>query len=555
MTYKEIEDFIKNNNIKSRKELRKNSRKAYDSFYTLTDEERDCLLPLLKSNDMRTDLVTVDDFRSFIVTENIASRRDLRKRSGNVNTRFMKFLTKEEQDSILPPKIRPLYVGLKTVDDFKKFVAENSIRNRRDFSSRFPAAYYKFLKFTEAEKDEILSNTYKDWSSINTKEEIKEFIKENNIQCRNELNLRFSQISKKFLALSEQDKDELLPLTLNYYSDIKTKDDIKKVIDDNNIQGRKELSDKFQIVYNKFLTILTEEERDELLPSTAFNYFHLNTKEDFKKFIIDNGIVSRKDFYNRFRQAYYRFLKLFDDTAKDELLPSVAVKYSSLNTKKDFEEFIKDNNITSRNDLKMRFRWPYKKFSELLTDEEKEEILPTTINDYSFLKTKDDFQKFIKENNITGRNEFLYRFSGAYYRFIHTLPEEDTREILPRVYSTGEIFLSELFEHNNIKFVKEKTFEDLINISKLRYDFYLVDYNILVEYHGSQHFDTDCNMYSESGLMRDKMKYDYAVGHGITILYYTNERSTYEKYGYFTEVITDANILIQKIKDIGLTTQ
>ena len=171
------------------------------------------------------------------------------------------------------------------------------------------------------------------------------------------------------------------------------------------------------------------------------------------------------------------------------------------------------------------------------------------------MKTKDDFQKFIKENNITGRNEFLYRFSGAYYRFIHTLSEEDTGEILPRIYSTGEIFLAELFEHNNIKFVKEKTFEDLINISKLRYDFYLVDYNILVEYHGSQHFDTDCNMYSETGLMRDKMKYDYAAEHGITILYYTNERSTYEKYGYFTEVITDADILIQKIKEIGLTTQ
>ena len=361
MTYKEIEDFIKNNNIRSREELRKNSRKTYDSFYTLTKEERDRLLPLLNSNNVRTDLVTVDDFRSFIVTENITSRRDLRKRFGNVSTKFGKFLTKEEQDSILPPKIRPLYVDLKTVNDFKKFVTENNIQNRRDFSSRFPAAYYKFLKFTETEKDGILSNTYRDWSSINTKEDIKRFIEENNIQSRNELNIRFSQVSKKFLALSEQDKDELLPLILNYYSDIKTKEDIRKFINDNNIQGRKELSDKFQIVYNKFLTILTEEERDELLPSTAFNYFHLNTKEDFKEFIIDNGIVSRKDFYNRFRQAYYRFLKLFDDTVKNELLPSVAVKYSSLNTKKDFEEFIKDNNITSRNDLKMRFRRPYKK--------------------------------------------------------------------------------------------------------------------------------------------------------------------------------------------------
>lgn len=445
MTYKEIEDFIKNNNIRSREELRKNSRKAYDSFYTLTKEEKDCLLPLLDSNNVRTDLVTVDDFRSFIVTENITSRRDLRKRFCNVSTRFGKFLTKEEQDSILPPKIRPRYVGLKTVNDFKKFVAENNIQSRRNLSSRFPAAYYKFLKFTETEKDEILSNTYRDWSSINTKEDIKRFIEENNIQSRNELNLRFSQVSRKFLALSEQDKDELLPLILNYYSDIKTKDDIKKFIDDNNIQGRKELSDKFQIVYKKFLTILTTEERDELLPSTLIDYSNINTIDDFKEFIECNKIISRMDFYNRFRNAYYKFLNI-------------------------------------------------------LTDDEKNELFNPSI-------------------------------------------------------SSGEAFLIDLLESNNINFTREKTFDDLIDVNCLRYDFFLDDYNIIVEYHGKQHFNETSYFHHDCSKDHDKMKYDYAVEHGITILYYTNERSTYEKFGYFTEVITDADVLIQKIKEIGLTTQ
>ena len=443
MTYKEIEKFIRDNNIVGREELRKKSSTVYNCFRDLTEEERELLLPL--PNRARTDLITANDFRSFIEKENVTSRRDLQNRFEGVCTRFRKLLTKEEQDSILPPKIKPLYTNIKTVEDFKRFVAENNIRSRRDFFSRFPAAYYKFLKFTETEKDEILSNTYRDWSSINTKEDIKRFIEENNIQSRNELNLRFSQVSKKFLALSEQDKDELLPLVLNYYSEIKTKDDIRKFIDDNNIQSRKELSDRFQMVYKKFLTILTTEERDELLPSTSIDYSNINTIDDFREFIEYNKVISRMDFYNRFRNAYYRFLNL-------------------------------------------------------LTDDEKNELFDPSI-------------------------------------------------------SSGEAFLIDLFKSNNINFIREKTYDDLIDINCLRYDFFLNDYNIIVEYHGVQHFHETNYFHHDYSKEHDRMKYDYAIEHGITILYYTNEKSTYEKFGYFTEVITDENILIQKIKEIGLTNQ
>ena len=51
------------------------------------------------------------------------------------------------------------------------------------------------------------------------------------------------------------------------------------------------------------------------------------------------------------------------------------------------------------------------------------------------------------------------------------------------------------------------------------------------------------------------MKFEYAKLNNISILYFTNEVEVYNKFGYFTEVITDSDILIEKIKEIGLTNQ
>ena len=115
--------------------------------------------------------------------------------------------------------------------------------------------------------------------------------------------------------------------------------------------------------------------------------------------------------------------------------------------------------------------------------------------------------------------------------------------------------LIRLFTENNIKFIPEKTFNDLKKSYYLRYDFYLEDYNILVEYHGEQHFRGEGKYFHDDTVKNDKIKYDYAKNNNINILYFTFNKYIYEKYGYFTEVITDPDILINKIKEIGLTNQ
>ena len=225
--------------------------------------------------------------------------------------------------------------------------------------------------------------------------------------------------------------------------------------------------------------------------------------------------------------------------------------------KKEFDlikKLISERGIKNRSELFRKYSGIYNKFFKNLSKEEKDLLLPPTYPSYSYLNTKNDFKKFIEDNNITSRIEFELRFRNCYYRFL-LLNDEERNNLLPIVNSSGELYLSELFTKNEVEFITEKTFPDLINVSHLRYDFFLPKYNILIEYHGSQHFNKNDGFYDVEAIERDKQKFEYAKKNNIPLLYFTNEVRVYKKFGYFTEVITDSDILIQKIKEIGLTNQ
>lgn len=54
--------------------------------------------------------------------------------------------------------------------------------------------------------------------------------------------------------------------------------------------------------------------------------------------------------------------------------------------------------------------------------------------------------------------------------------------------SKGELKILKFLENNNIKYIKEKRFKDCKFKRPLPFDFYLLDYNICIEYDGKQHF-------------------------------------------------------------------
>lgn len=56
--------------------------------------------------------------------------------------------------------------------------------------------------------------------------------------------------------------------------------------------------------------------------------------------------------------------------------------------------------------------------------------------------------------------------------------------------SKGEKHIENILISKNIKFEKQKTFEGCLYKKKLRFDFYLTDYNICIEFDGIQHFES-----------------------------------------------------------------
>ena len=58
--------------------------------------------------------------------------------------------------------------------------------------------------------------------------------------------------------------------------------------------------------------------------------------------------------------------------------------------------------------------------------------------------------------------------------------------------SSGERYLVKIFNENNIKFESQKIFEGCINTETnrhLKFDFYLPEYNLCIEYQGKQHYE------------------------------------------------------------------
>lgn len=92
--------------------------------------------------------------------------------------------------------------------------------------------------------------------------------------------------------------------------------------------------------------------------------------------------------------------------------------------------------------------------------------------------------------------------------------------------SKGEKAIKKYLDKNNIKHIREQSFKDLYykNIKcKMRFDFYLPDHNLLVEFHGEQHYRNRSIINNRCSLAtiknRDELKLKYALKNGYRICY------------------------------------
>lgn len=93
------------------------------------------------------------------------------------------------------------------------------------------------------------------------------------------------------------------------------------------------------------------------------------------------------------------------------------------------------------------------------------------------------------------------------------------------LHSKGEQKITSLLLNNNIKYEKEKIFKDCIFESGFpaKFDFYLPEYNCLIEYDGEQHYrctnnGQDNNNYFKKLQKRDAIKNQYCKQNNIILI-------------------------------------
>lgn len=106
--------------------------------------------------------------------------------------------------------------------------------------------------------------------------------------------------------------------------------------------------------------------------------------------------------------------------------------------------------------------------------------------------------------------------------------------------SHGEKFIQNYLEKHNIPYIAQKKFSNCVYKNELPFDFYLSKQKILIEYQGLQHFEWD-NLYNrtkndlQKRKMIDKIKKDYAIDNGYTLLEPTYKLDTQDKINNYLD--------------------
>ena len=101
--------------------------------------------------------------------------------------------------------------------------------------------------------------------------------------------------------------------------------------------------------------------------------------------------------------------------------------------------------------------------------------------------------------------------------------------------SKGETIIDNFLKNNNIKFLRQYKFDECKGKKyKLPFDFFLPDYNIAIEYDGSQHFfGWNYDKESLKGIQeRDLIKTEYCIKNGINLIRISYQDDVYEKLSF-----------------------
>lgn len=122
-------------------------------------------------------------------------------------------------------------------------------------------------------------------------------------------------------------------------------------------------------------------------------------------------------------------------------------------------------------------------------------------------------------------------------------------------FSKGEKFVESYLNSKIISFESQKKFEYCRNINKLPFDFYAKCYNLIIEFHGKQHYEFIKYFHKEyesfeDSQKRDELKKKYAIENHITFLeidgrFITNEKEINQFLHSYFYICNNLNTLNQ----------
>ena len=505
------------------------------------------------------DFNVLDDFQNLVNTYNLHNMNEVYKQFPYIGKKLKILGFKDKIKFVEKPidKKPGKYSDYQTTEDFQKYIIENNIKSAADFLLKNPGLYNWMSKLrltrTVVYPESIELKKEKENKIPKTLKDFQEFIDRNKITSSMDFSRRFNNIYKKLRDSGLSDKVYYygkLGDNKRFIESFKFVRDFQNYINTNNIKSPKEFKIFNKRVYSRMVhlklsdkVVYSNKKLIRLLPKDSYK-----TPDEIIDYINKNNIITKKEFRENHAEVYRKFLKLSLEDRNKIIFKGDPKDFSYI-TVDWVNSYIEENNIEREVDIRKSNPRLSDAIYRRLTKEQRAKLkYKKKASDYSEYNDFDSIQNFVKDNYIINKKDFHLRFPGIYLKYTKLRDgwDKDIEFINSPFTSIGEFRIAVALLMRGVSFISQKTFSDLKNIDRLRYDFYLPGYNIIIEHHGEGHFGKG-RYYSKDLIESDKMKNKYAKDHGIKILYFTIYKNDYENLGYFEEVITDLDELFNII--------